>query len=330
MKNSPSIYVPTVSIGSPDFVTSALPGLNSLVFSCSAVTPTTLVQNEIRNNLSAGASYQVMIGLWGYDQANGGWTIGRTSGLSGVVVPTAGQVIRVIVPNANWPSGTFGTKIAAIFLKKGSGNPQLCDIAYIDPSNDFNFYIAAEPFSTTPARTTAFLMNASADSTMGSMIPYGMSETSVGVTSGGVNYVRTVTQVTVSPDNAPDYQVVTARGSNLTFNTLQNELVDVVRAISGIYVKAAGDNGSVIENVQQTLITAAAVLKGNRHIVVDETNSSGTAVKRIYVGNLTVSQTEQTLTRTKTAVALVNYNLQTAATDTLLNGLDSEIAYSRS
>ena len=209
-----------------------------------------------------------------------------------------------------------------------TGRPR--DIAYIDPSNDFNFYIAAEPFSTTPARTTAFLMNASADSTMGSMIPYGMSETSVGVTSGGVNYVRTVTQVTVSPDNAPDYQVVTARGSNLTFNTLQNELVDVVRAISGIYVKAAGDNGSIIENVQQTLITAAAVLKGNRHIVVDETNSSGTAVKRIYVGNLTVSQTEQTLTRTKTAVALVNYNLQTASTDSLLNGLDTEIAYSRS
>lgn len=328
-KNSPNIFVPVVSIGSPDVVTGALPGLNSLVFSASAVTPTSFVNNDVRSNLTAGSNYQVMVGLWGYDNTNDGWTIGRCSGLSGVVVPTAGQVIKVIVPNANWPSGSFGTKLAAIFLKKGSGNPKLCQLGYIDPENDSTFFVGAEAFSTTPSRTTSFLMNASGDSTFGSMAPYGNSDVQLGPTTGGVNYDRSVSTVSVSPDNAPDYQVVTSRGCNLTFNTLPNDLVDVVRATSGIYIKGTGDSTAVVEEAFQTLITAAAILKGNRFVTVDEQNANGTAVKRIFVGNLTVSQSAVTLNRTKTAVAPVQYNLQTGAVDTLLNGLNSEISHSR-
>lgn len=328
-KNSPNIFVPIVSIGTPDIVTGALPGLNSLVVSVSAVTPTSLVNNDIRNDLTVGATYQVAIGLWGYDNVNQGWTIGKTSGGSGLATITAGQALRVYVPNANWPAGTFGTKFAAIFLKKNSGNFQLCDLAYIDPSNDFNFYIGAEPFSTTPTRTISFLQNASGDATFGSMAPYGGTEKQLGPTTGGVNYERSVSQVSVSPDNAPDYSIVTSRGCTLTFTTLPNDLIDVVQATSGIYIKAAGDNASTVENTQQTLITASAVLKGNRHIIVDEVNANGTAVKRLLVGNLTISQSAVTLNRTKTAVAPIQYNLQTAAVDTLLNGLNSEIAYSR-
>jgi len=328
-KNNPSIFVPTVSIGSPDFVTAALPSLNSLAFSASAVTATTSNNNEIRADLTVGANYQVCVGLWGYDQVNGGWTIGKTSAGSGVVTLTAGQVIRVYVPNANWPSGTFGTKLAALFLKKGSSGFKLCQLGYIDPSNDSNFYIGAEAPSETPTRTLAFLQNASGDSTFGTMIAYGGLEGSVGTTSGGVNYDRSVSTITISPDNQPDYTVVTSRGCNLTFSTLQSDLADVVKATSGIYIKAAGDNGSVIEDVQQTLITARANIKGNRHLIVYERNSDGTDVTRIFVGNLTVSQSAVTLSRTKNSPALLQYNLQTAAVDTLLNGLNSEIAYSR-
>jgi hypothetical protein len=294
------------------------------------VTPTTFVQNDVRTNLEAGANYQVAVGLFGYDQVNQGWTIGKISPGSGIVAPTAGQVIRVYVPNANWPANTFNTKVAAIFLKKANGNFQLCDFAYIDPSNDFNFFIGAEPFSGTPTRTWSFLANASGDSTFGSMAPYGMKETSVGVTSGGVTYDSGVSTVSVSPDDSPDYDVVTARSSTLSFSTLQNEVVDLIKAISGIFVKAAGDGSSVIQTSQSVLLTAAAVLKGNRHIIVDEQNSDGTAVKRIYLGNLTTSQTQQTLTRTKTAVALVQFNLQTASIDSLTRGMDTVITYSRS
>lgn len=328
-KNSPSIFVPTVSIGAPDIASGVLPGLNSLVFSASAVTPTQFVNTDKRSALSTSATYQVCLGLWGYDNVNDGWTIGNTSGLSGVVSLTAGQVIRVTVANGAWPSGATRTKFVAIFLKKNNGNPKLCQLGYLDPDNDSNFYIGAEAFSTTPSRTISFLMNASADTTFGSMIPYGGTETQLGPTTGGVTYDRSVSTVTVSPDNAPDYQIVTSRGINLSFTTLPNDLIDVVQATSGIFIKAAGDGSSVIQDAQQTLITAAAVLNGNRHIIVDEQNADGTSVKRLLVGNLTVSQSQLTLNRTKTAVAPIQYNLQTSAADILLNGLNSEIAYSR-
>jgi hypothetical protein len=329
MKNAPSIFVPIVSVGAPDIVTGALPSLNSLVFSASAATADTFVNNEIRPSLEVGASYQVAISLFGYDFANEGWTVGKSSAGSGVVVlSSANEVLKVTVPNANWPSGSFGTPMAAVWLKKNSGNFQLCELMYIDPSNDTEHYIGAEAFATTPVRTLAFIQNASSDSTVGSRIPYGNTYTQLGPTTGGVTYDRSVSTVSVSPDNAPDYNVVTSRGCNLTFTTLPNDLIDVVQATSGIYIKATS-GAAVVENTQQTLLTAAAILKGNRFVNVDETNASGTPVKRILVGNLTISQSAVTLNRTKTAVAPVQYNLQTAAIDTLTVGLDTEVAVSR-
>ncbi len=330
-KVSPSIYVPTVSIGAPDFTLSALPSLNALTPVACAVTPITpVLNNEIRNSLDTTATYQFVLALFGYDKANGGYTVGKASQPSASVTVTASQFIRLSVLNANWPANFSNTKLVAVFMKKNSGNYQLCQLAYLDPNNDFNTAIAADAFPTLPTRTLSFLQNASGDSTLGSMIAYPMVEEAVGTTTGGVNYDRSASNVTVSPDNTTDYQVVTARGCSLSFNLLASDLKDVVKATAGIDVKYNGlDGTSIIEETQQTLITAAAVLKGNRHIIVNETASDGTPVTRILVGNLSTSQAAVTVSRTKTAVAQLQFNLQTASVDQILNGLNSEIAYSR-
>lgn len=330
-KVSPSIYVPTVSIGAPDFTLSALPSLNAITPTACAVTPITPVtNNEIRNNLDTTATYRFVISFVGYDKANGGYTISKSTQATAPVTVTASQFIRLTVPNASWPTGFLNTPLVAVSMQKNSGNYQLCQLAYLDPSNDFNTAIAADCFPALPSRSLSFLLNASGDSTYGSMIPYPMVAEAVGTTTGGVNYDRSVSTVTVSPDNTTDYQVATARGCNLSFNLLASDVKDVVKATAGIDVKYNGlDGSSVIEETQQTLITASAVLKGNRHIIVNETQSDGTAVTRILVGNLTTSQAAVTVNRTKTAVAQLQFNLQTASTDTLLNGLNSEISYSR-
>lgn len=326
----PAIYVPTVAIGAPDFTLSVLPSLNAITPVACAVTPTTpILNNEIRADLDPSATYQFVIGLWGYDKPNQGWTIGKCSQPSAATTITAGQFIRLSVPNASWPVGFSGTKLVAVFMKKGASDYQLCQLAYLDPANEFNTAIAAECFPVTPVRTLAFLQNASGDSTMGSMLPYPMSQEDVGTTTGGVNYDRSAATVTVSPDNTTDYNVVTARGCSLSFNLLASDVRDVVKATAGIDVKYVGNDGANYEEAQQTLITAAAILKGNRHIIVNETTSDGTPVIRILVGNLTTSQAAVTVSRTKTAVAQLQFNLQTASVDALLNGLDSEIAYSR-
>ena len=329
-KQSPQIGVPTVSLGQPDFTGSALPFFTSLTPVACAVTPLSGLNNEIRNDLDTTATYQFLVAPWGYDKINGGWTIGKASQPSASVTVTASQYIRLSVLNASWPSGFLGTKFVAIFMKKNSGNYQLCQLAYLDPSNDFDTAISAEPLAVLPSRSLAFLQNASGDTTFGSMNPYPMTEEAVGETTGGVNYDRSASTVSVSPDSTPDYQVVTARGCNVTFSLLASDLKDVVKATAGLYTKITGLNGtSTVEETQQTILTAAAVLKGNRHIIINETSSAGKAVKRLFVGNLTTSQTAVTISRTKTAVASLQFNLQTAATDSLLSGLNSEIAVSR-
>lgn len=322
---APVIGVPQVTIGKAD-ITTALPSLASLVFSASAITPADFVNNEVRNPLSA-ANYQVCLGLWGYDIVNGGWTIGATSGLSGIVPITAGQMIKVIVPNANWPSGYTGAKLAAVFLKQGAGDPQLCDLMYIDPSNNTEFVIQAKPFGVLPSRSIAFLQGASTDSTFGTRAPYANIDTAVGVTTQGVTLDRQVTTVTVSPDNSSDYQVVTSRSCNVTFQTLSNDLKTTILGTSGLWAKfLAADGTTVIQNAQQTLLTASAILKGNAYITLDMPDQS----KKIFVGNLTVSQSAVSTAYTKTAVAPIQFNLQTASIDTLTNGLDTEVSVLRS
>lgn len=105
----PAIYVPTVSIGAPDFTLSPLPSLNAITPLACAVTPTTpILNNEIRADLDTTATYRFVIGLWGYDKPNQGWTIGKCSQASAPVTISAGQFIRLSVPNASWPVGLSG------------------------------------------------------------------------------------------------------------------------------------------------------------------------------------------------------------------------------
>ena len=329
-KASPAIFTPTVNLGSPDFVSAALPSLSTVTPVASAVTTSSLINNDIRPSLDTTATYQFAISLFGYDKVNGGYTVGAASQVSNVIAITAAnQVILLQVPNASWPANTFNTPLCAIWMKKNSGNYTLCQLDYIDPNNAFNAWVPAEFPAGTPVRTLSFIQNASGDSTFGTMAPYGTTSVSVGTTSGGVNYNRTASQVSVSPDNAPDYQIVTSRGCDLSFSTLSSDPSDIVKATAGLYVSGLGSDGKTYNQTQQTILTAAAKIVGNRHIIVNEQDSAGNAVTRIFVGNLTASQQAVTISRTKTAVALLNFTLATAAVDSLLNNLNSEISYSR-
>jgi len=330
-KQVPIIGVTTVTLSAPDPTASALPSLNSLTFTVSAITPNagTRVNNEgTRDDLTVGANYQVCIAPFGYDITNGGFAIGKSSAGSGIVTVTVGQVIGVHVANASWPAGMFTAgdhRLVAVFLKKNSGSFQLCDFAYVPSDTDFDFAIQAEPNNATPVRSLAFLQNASTDTLFKVRDVYPGAETDVGVTSGGVTEDRTVSQASVSPDNSPDYQIVTSRGINVTFSTLNNGVVDIVRGTAGLACTFTAPDGDTVTLAQQTMLTASAILKGNAFIILNEPDNS----IRILAGNLTVSQTQVTFSRTKTAPALLNYNLQTAAVDGLTLNMDSEVVYLR-
>jgi len=322
------VGVPTVQL-SVDSST-ALPSLSTLVFDASAVSPSAFLNNDVNSNLSTSTTYQVAMCLLGRDIVNGGYTIGPVSPGSGVLSLTSGQIIRIHVSNGNWPANYNLAIAAAIFLKSGSGNFQLADFAYIDTTKDFNYAVMAQPLTSSPTYTYSTLQSNTNDSFLGSRAPYGVTYTTLGPTTQGVSINRDVTTVTISPDNAPDFQLTTSRAANIQFQTLPNAVLDFVKSSAGLYATFAGDGTSTIEVAQQTLLTATALVKGNRALILNmPVDATGVGETRLFIGNLTANQVASSVSFTKTAQAPIQYNLQTAPIDTLVGSQHSEIIYKR-
>lgn len=324
-----TIGVPFVFLSTDNSV--AVPNLTTLVFDCSAVTPTDLLVSDIRSPLALTTNYQVMITLMGRDGVNKGYTQGQASPGSGILQVTAGQGIKVHVANANWPVGFDSAVCAVLYLKKGSSaNWAQADFAFIDVNNDFNFLISSDAAPSAPVFAQSLLQSVTTDASLGSRLPLGIAYAQLGPTTGGVTINRDVTTVTVPPDNAPDYQVSTARAAGLQFQTLPNGIKDVIRAIGGNYSQFTGDLASTITLGNLTSITAQALFRGNRSIKLTmPVDASGQSEIKVFLGNLTTTQAAVPESRTKTAVAPIQYNLSTAPQDSLLNGMASEISYKR-
>lgn len=324
------IGVPVVKLSVQN--STAVPSLSTLVFDCSAVTPTDSLQASIRNPLAAATNYQVMLALLGIDATNGGYTINYASPGSGILTVTAGQAIKVHVTNGNWPANFDQATACAVFLKKGSVSTwTLADLAYIDTSSDFNFAIMADAAPGSPSGfTTALLQSTTTDATLGSRAPVGVTYATLGPTTGGVQISRDVSSVTVSPDNAPDYTIKTSQAANISFQTLPNGVKDVVRAAGGIYATFTGDSSAVITQSLQTLLTATAVLKGNKSLILNmPVDSTGVSETRLYLGNLTTNQNAFTENWQRSATTPIQYNLVTAPQDSLLNSMFCEVIYKR-
>jgi hypothetical protein len=178
--------------------------------------------------------------------------------------------------------------------------------------------------------STALLQSASSDPQLGGRVADGNTDEILSLTQGGVQITRDVADVTVPPDQSPDYKVATARGAGLVFKGLANGMQDFVKAVAANFIEYTGDNGSDIQESDQTLLTAIAVLFGNRFISMQmPQDSAGVSETRTYIGNLTVNQTQITENWTKTATTPVEFNLQTAPQDYLLISQNSELIYRR-
>ena len=301
----------------------AIGSMASTVVTCAAVTPTSFLNNDIRQSLPASTTWKVCIAPVGEDQVNGGYTVGVASAESSAITTTAGQGIKVHVDVSGTNSLASITNVAsmclvAIFLKQGAADYQLCDFAYVDPAKDFNYVITTKPLLTAPYFNYTLLSAATVDATLGSRVPYGYSFVSLAPTTGGVTVQRDVASVTISPDNSLDFQVATARSTTISFNLLANDVVDVVRAAGGTYVKYT-DNSIVQENAQQSIATAQAKLIGNKPVkLVMPPDRSGFQEVRIYMGCLTSPQNQITESWSRDAATPIQYVFSTAIQDKLL------------
>lgn len=237
--------------------------------------------------------------------------------------------IKVKVLNASWPANFDLAICAAIFLKINAANFQLAGFAYIDPTTDFTHMIAAKPLRVAPRFSNATLQSSTADSILGDRTPLGVTYEEITPTTGEFNFRRPLNQVSVSPNNAPDFQVATGRGVGITFQSLANDIKTFVRAAAGIYVKYS-DGTDVVEESQMSLNTAQAILKGNRSVQVFlPADSTGNQEVRLLIGMLTVNQTELTEAWSKSATTPVTFQFDPAALDKLISNQHTEISYLR-
>lgn len=142
-----------------------VPQLTKLIASFANVTVTpTLVSLDDELNTSPETplptdTYQVHVGMLAYDKANKGYTIGACSELSpGVALSlTEGQAIKIKILSADIPASARNGAAAAVFLKRGSTNPQLAGYFVMPTSGDFIAYITTLPSVSAPFFTSAVL-----------------------------------------------------------------------------------------------------------------------------------------------------------------------------
>jgi hypothetical protein len=303
-------------------------------FTVTAVTPTTIVRNDVKKALDTGVAYQVVLAFLGEDTTNGGYTITQSTSAPAAVTLTAGQALSINVPVANLPAGAANTPTIAVFLKAGAGNYTLSEFAYLDStlSQDFNHIIVNKPLASAPGNFTFALLNSiTADSTLGSRRPVGWDFTTLSPTTGGVTVTRQVTQVTVAPDTSADFQIVTTRTAQIAFQLLPNDIIDVVKGNAGDYVTYTASSGKVIQEAQMSLNTAAALITGNRPLkLLLPPDSQGLQEVRVYLGQLLQNQQQNEEAWTKTAPNPISYTYSAVSLDKLIISEHSEIQWKNS
>jgi hypothetical protein len=303
-----------------------VPAVSSLTFTASGVTPDDLLINDTQSALSTSDTYQVIVGLVGRDP-KGGYTVGYCSPSSGNLTITAGQVIKVSVLNANWPANFNYATAAVIFLKTNAGNFQLCQFSYIDPSDDFITFIPTKPLRAAPSFTSALLQSTTSDPILGSRSGLGVTYLEITPTTGTFTFRNPVSNVTVSPNNAGDFQIATNRSVGVEFQSLSNDLKAFVQSAAGNYVSYT-TGGSTYKEARRALNTAQAILRGNKPIqVFMPPDPTGAQEVRLLVGQLTVNQTELTEAWSKTATTPVTFRFDAASLDRLINNMHTEISY---
>lgn len=285
--------------------------------------------NDAKAPLPAG-DYKVLVALVGRDETNGGYTIGASTDVMGMAQTiTAGQGLLVKIASGDWPSDFDSAICAAIFLNTGASSMYtLAEFAYIDIDTDFRHMVISKPMTAAPKFAEALLTGSDPNDILGDRSPLGVSYAAITPTSGGVTVTRDVTTVTVAPDNSPDYQIASSRGANITFNSLSNDVKEVVRSTGGDYVKFTDTDD--FEQNAMSMATAVARLSGNASIrLTMPPDNKGLSETRLYLGNLNVTQAQVAEAWVKTAPTLITFNLQTAIQDKMINNQHCEIQYKR-
>lgn len=292
------------------------------------ITADELLLNSVNQALVSTDNYQVVLAEVGYDVSRKGYTIGRSNTISAIVnTVTAKDVIHVHVAVGNLPAGTSGAIGMMAFLKINGADPQACAFAQVNAANDFDFFITSKPTERAPTFTTVVLAAATANKILGSRNAEQVTWLPFVPTTGGVRLIHKTSQITVRPDDAPDFNVVTTRATDIQFSVLSGDNESIIQAIGGNFVQVTS-GGLVYQLSESDIIQAAAQVQGNRAIqVFMPEDSLGRSTTRLYLGNLSTNQNDITENTSKNDQYQIDFNLQAAALDYLTRNLHSTTWY---
>lgn len=327
--NAPSFGVPSVSFSTVDTATS-IPSLAAATVTAAALTPTSYNRNSVLAPLS-NTGYKVAVALLGFDVINNGYTFNIASPLSSTVTPTVGQGILINIANP-LPANMTGAIAAAIFIQKGTASPQLAEFAYIDAigGTQFTHLLMNEPLGSAPQVSSALLAAATSTALLGSRAPKGVLYTPFTPTTRGVKFNRKAIKVPVSPDNGPDYEIVTVRSTDLQFSVLADSLTFLSQALGGDTWTFTDTDSTIVDQMQSDMYAVVANVQGNRPLLIQmPPDHQGKVINRLHMGNLVINQAEFTESRLKNEAFALDFNLQAAALDALMVSMFAGISWAR-
>lgn len=324
--NLPPFGVSLVSFGSPD-PTNNVGSLAAATTAYSVITPDKFTQNSRLAALND--TYNITLALLGFDRVNKGYTIGISTPASSDQVVTTGEgiLMRIAQP---LPTGMADAIAVAVFLQKGSADPQMVDYAYIDPFTDFSFLLMTEPLRSAFTVPQATLAAATATRQIGSRTGARVIYTPFTPTTGGVRRNHKFTKTDYRPDDSPDSQIPVGTGTDLEFSVYTDDLEILAQAIGGDFTEFTDTDSSVVQQLYSNMYSTVANIDGNRALkVLDPPNNLGVENNNLYLGNVVSNVQDFTEGRLKTEAATVNYLLSAANLDRMLAPFRTGIRWSR-
>lgn len=289
-----------------------------------------LVHQDIPQKLTVGSTYKICIAPCGEDRTNGGLTVGpATAEVTGLAITGSEEFIQISVDNGDFTTN-LDKGLMAIFIAEGTADYQLARLAYIQPGKDFVCAVAHQPLATSPYFSYAtYLSTATAQEDLGDRLPNGWNRVLLRPTTGGVEVERTVDDFEINLDVAPAFNQGTARGTVVRFTLAANDVLDIVRAASGIYIRH-DLSGVTYEEALQSIATANGRLLGVKpFLLVMPIDPQGFQEIRAYVGSQTFNQRGFTERWVKDGLSGVDYEFSTSIQDRLLPDIHTEIVWKR-
>jgi hypothetical protein len=221
---------------------------------------------DLEGPLPAG-DYNVILAVLGHNDRDLGYDVGVSTAAIGPITLAAGEVIQIHIAGADLPANCRDAAGMALYLQYVDDGTefQAAGYAVIPLQGDFVAHIATRPVLQSPFYTELILNSSTEDSRgyLGPRAPKAYEWGTLGPTTGGQDVERSPDTIGFSPDNARNFSVVSVRGTRITTQVLPNQMRDLIRATSGVFIQSAVA-GTKFQTGKLSLQVVNAIFGGNR------------------------------------------------------------------